>query len=273
MHIRFTFLPQHVIIYRSSSLNFKKLQGGSIMMDLKFLGRGGAFFTKEGNTSAYFVEGRKLVLIDCGGTVFSRLRQLELFESEEMIEEVYCFITHLHGDHVGSLSDLIFFCNYGYEDRQIKFHLVCPDDLWFDLSDLLRIEGVDRSLFDTPMPKDLSGKFRSFRSVDFIPTEHQNGQPAVSIEFETDDGYIFYSGDTGELDLIRNYIQNPSVIRRMYIEVTNRKSSPNNIHLSLNDLGDIIPRVIRDKVFLMHFNSLECINQARDLGFQIVECV
>ena len=40
------------------------------MQSLKFLGRGSAFNTVEGNTSAYFVRDNILFLIDCGETVF-----------------------------------------------------------------------------------------------------------------------------------------------------------------------------------------------------------
>ena len=42
-------------------------------MELNFLGRGGAFNTKEGNNAAYFVENNELFLIDCGETVFESL--------------------------------------------------------------------------------------------------------------------------------------------------------------------------------------------------------
>ena len=42
-------------------------------MELKFLGRGSAFNVKEGNTAAYYKEGDKMLLIDCGETVFSTI--------------------------------------------------------------------------------------------------------------------------------------------------------------------------------------------------------
>lgn len=241
------------------------------MEQLKFLGRGGAFFTEEGNTSAYFIEGKTLFLIDCGETVFSKIQQTRLLD-ENQIEEIYCFITHLHSDHIGSLSTLIYFCSYGYEDRQIKFYLVCPDELWFDLSALLNTQGVG-GLFEAPLPEYLSGKFQSFKNANFIPTTHQDDYPAVSIEFETNNGYVFYSGDTNELDLVQNYVKlAPDLVERMYVEATT-KTGPNNIHMSLDDLDKIVPREMRDKVFLMHFNNSECIDRAQKLGFQVVENV
>ena len=44
-----------------------------VIMELKFLGRGSAFNVKEGNTAAYYKEGDKMLLIDCGETVFSTI--------------------------------------------------------------------------------------------------------------------------------------------------------------------------------------------------------
>ena len=43
------------------------------MQTLKFLGRGSAFNTAEGNTSAYHIIDNTLILFDCGETVFHTL--------------------------------------------------------------------------------------------------------------------------------------------------------------------------------------------------------
>ena len=43
---------------------------------LKFLGRGSAFNTKEGNTSAYYItKNNNLILFDCGSTVSKVARE------------------------------------------------------------------------------------------------------------------------------------------------------------------------------------------------------
>ena len=44
-------------------------------MDLKFLGRGSGFNTKEGNTAAYCIKDDMLLLIDCGESVFQKKRK------------------------------------------------------------------------------------------------------------------------------------------------------------------------------------------------------
>ena len=73
-------------------------------MELKFLGRGSAFNVKEGNTSAYYKKDNILLLIDCGTTVFKSILDQHLLDN---VKEVNVLITHLHDDHVGSLSSLI----------------------------------------------------------------------------------------------------------------------------------------------------------------------
>lgn len=53
---------------------------------LKFLGRGSAFNTEEGNTSAYIKENRTLFLIDCGSNIFERIMFKDL-----LYDLVYAF--------------------------------------------------------------------------------------------------------------------------------------------------------------------------------------
>ena len=75
-------------------------------MELKFLGKGAAFYPVLGNTSAYFIYDKNLFLIDCGESVFKKVYEKDLFSE---IDNLYVFITHTHSDHIGSLSSLIFF--------------------------------------------------------------------------------------------------------------------------------------------------------------------
>ena len=74
-------------------------------MELKFLGRGAAFYPVLGNTSAYDICDNNLFLIDCGETIFKKLFEKDIFNK---INNIYIFITHTHSDHIGSLSSLIF---------------------------------------------------------------------------------------------------------------------------------------------------------------------
>ena len=85
------------------------------MQLLKFLGRGSAFNVEEGNTSAYFIKDNIFFLLDCGETIFYELKsnnKLQNLIKEHNIKDVHVYITHLHTDHTGSLSSLIYYCYY-----------------------------------------------------------------------------------------------------------------------------------------------------------------
>ena len=69
---------------------------------LTFLGRDSGFGEK--NNSAYIEVEDKLILIDCGFTVFEQIKNI--FDLSKY-KEIKIIVTHLHNDHAGSLSQLI----------------------------------------------------------------------------------------------------------------------------------------------------------------------
>lgn len=62
---------------------------------LKFIGRDSGF--GKNNNSAYVECGKKLIIIDCGYTVFEKARNKFNFDKYEEIDVI---ITHLHNDHI-----------------------------------------------------------------------------------------------------------------------------------------------------------------------------
>lgn len=45
-----------------------------------FIGNGSAFNTERGNNSAFIKKNSSMILVDCGGTVFHRIKQLNLLQ-------------------------------------------------------------------------------------------------------------------------------------------------------------------------------------------------
>ena len=70
-------------------------------MELLFLGRGAAFNTSQGNTAACIREGERLMLLDCGETVFSALKERGLLEG---VREETAF-DQSHVQQVDTLQD------------------------------------------------------------------------------------------------------------------------------------------------------------------------
>ena len=229
-------------------------------MELKFLGRGSGFNTKEGNTAAFFIENSNLFLIDCGESVRARIVELDLLKN---IQAVYFFCTHTHSDHVGSLGNLILFCNC---NLKIPFYVVCPKGTQHqkNLVDLLRIFGCKEQyhLMD----------INAFKHIRYIVTQHDPKlDEAYGLEFRTPEGIIYYSGDTNSTEQIEFYIKTQAPIFRMYLDTTINEISA-DFHLSLAKLAKIIPLEMRSKCYCMHVNSDKCIRRAEQLGFNVVKC-
>ena len=79
---------------------------------LNFLGRDSGFGEK--NNSAYIEIENKLIIIDCGFTVFEQVKEKFDFNKYNNIEII---ITHLHNDHAGSLSQVILYLWFIYNKK------------------------------------------------------------------------------------------------------------------------------------------------------------
>ena len=80
-----------------------KNTGRPPIVEIDFLGTGGAFNSLEKNSSAIIKTAGATILIDCGSTVYSELR------AKKLVQKIDCvFITHCHEDHLGSLSTLVY---------------------------------------------------------------------------------------------------------------------------------------------------------------------
>ena len=96
------------------------------MIDFKIvpLGYGGAWDYKEGH-SAFLIStgGKEPVLVDCGSTVHERLLKY-VGNSRDVIDNNHIIITHTHEDHVGSLSNNIYYRYFQALMREEKAHTV-----------------------------------------------------------------------------------------------------------------------------------------------------
>jgi len=91
------------------------------LMEINFLGTGGAFHPEEKNSAMLLQSNFGTILVDCGCTVYAELKKLDITKDIQ-----YVFITHCHDDHVGSLSSLIYDRWFIYETPT---KIQCPDNL------------------------------------------------------------------------------------------------------------------------------------------------
>ena len=233
-------------------------------MELKFLGKGAAFYPVLGNTSAYFIYDKNLFLIDCGESVFKKVYEKDLFSE---IDNLYVFITHTHSDHIGSLSSLILYCSHKFD---IKTKIVIPkENKYIDyIKNILDSMGVDKSDYEFINDVDLDNKYDVFDNIRYVETTHCDDITSYSILFEKDNRVIYYSGDTNELDTVKSIIHGDKNIDKIYIETCSERLDS---HIYYEDLLEVIPKNLRDRVYCMHLDTMDIVDKLEENGFRIVE--
>lgn len=161
-------------------------------MDIKFVGTGGAFDWKYGNSSAILKFGGETFLIDCGHSVYERLCKKKVVQDIE-----YVLITHLHADHVGSLATFILHHHIFVEDKQLK--ILYPDKAFKnDLYDFLAFSLLKPEKYIVFQP------LVNFPKIRFVDTKDQHVQDMQTYSYYFVDGQdlLAYSGDLGNHEVL-----------------------------------------------------------------------
>lgn len=227
-------------------------------MLLRFLGRGSAFNVKEGNNSAYIIEKSHLLLIDCGEGIFERIVKSNILNG---IESVSIIITHVHSDHCGSLSSLLYFCYY---IKHIVADVYYPDD---ELRNLLKIlgnvESSDYNFIRLNLEEDTNIGFAKIRP---IKVKHRSDFQCYGYIIYYKHKTIWYSGDcNGVSDVIDKYN-----IDEFYQD-TCLGDYEGNVHTSLRMLCEAIPKDRRSNIYCMHIDCDELVEKAENEGFNVVK--
>ncbi|MGN0775658.1 MAG: MBL fold metallo-hydrolase [Candidatus Ventricola sp.] len=234
-------------------------------MELQFLGRGSAFNAAQGNTAACLREGERLLLLDCGETVFRELTARGLLKGAR---EVTVAISHLHSDHCGSLGTLSHYCRYALG---AQLRVVVPDCEAYkgDLRTLLHFFGSEEGKAYRFVSAGPLG-FAAFERLDFVPTRHAEGMQCYSFVLETASGGVFYSADTCTEEPFLEFLRTHPAFECAYMDVTGTDST-NGVHLPLSRLAEVTPEALRGRVCLMHVNDDACIARGEQLGFRCVQ--
>jgi ribonuclease BN (tRNA processing enzyme) len=87
-------------------------------LGIRFVGTGGAFEVELGNSAAVVSLSGSNYLIDCGHSVFPRLVKLGIVDKIDGV-----FVTHLHDDHVGSLSSFVLYYSLVLQKGRLKIYV------------------------------------------------------------------------------------------------------------------------------------------------------
>lgn len=235
-------------------------------MELNFLGRGSAFNPKEGNNSAYFIDNNDLYLVDCGENIFERLIDSNILTN---INAINLMITHTHSDHIGSLGSLVM---YSFYNLHKPVNIILPEKANHlpNIESVLKGFGCLEGMYNYVSQKKYDGKNKTFQSIRYVETDHCDELCCYGLLFTTKDGIVYYSGDTREINNVKALLASGQKIDKIYIDTTSA-DFPGNVHLYIGVLQSVIPEDLKNHVYCMHLNDDSCIEQAKNLGFNVVE--
>lgn len=213
---------------------------------LTFLGKDYGFGEK--NTSAFFEDGNNFYLFDCGCTVFNILKNKIDFNK---YNNIYVFITHLHSDHAGSLSQLLLFLWYAYNKKAtVISHCV-------HIRDYLAITGAQSEIYKLQT---------EFNDLEFILTKHVPDMDCYGLKIELAGKKIVYTGDTCELAPFLPSLKNAD---ELYVDT----SINGNVHLKIAKVLPELLQIQKDgtNVFLIHLDDEKAVLELTNNKFSPVK--
>lgn len=198
-------------------------------MEIKVLGVGSAFSPELGNSSIILWEKGKGLLIDCGYTVFPALKRLNYLNNIDSL-----FITHRHGDHIGSLDTFLYY----------KRFLLNQKVTFYGISDHMEyLEQIDPSFGFDKEAKEYFNLDKKIIKV--VPSLHAG---LVTNAFY--DRGVLYSGDVDD-----SLLDSPEA-RDARIIIHEVSFGTSAVHTSFDDLKRA-SNDIKAKTWLTHYNKGE----------------
>jgi ribonuclease Z len=164
------------------------------MIEIDFLGTGGAVATKDrDNTSFLIHDGHTLVLVDCPGSVIQKVKKLDRDPRE--ISTV--LITHIHPDHIYGLPSFVH--SLMLEDKEVRIY-GSDQSIQFcrKLLDLFRLqeEKIRCRIDFTPLRPGEKFQLAPMLTCSCLSVPHHASSLAFRFCFEKAEVELFYSGDT-----------------------------------------------------------------------------
>lgn len=192
-------------------------------MKIKFIGTGGAFDPRYGNSAALLEIGNKTLLIDAGFTVYGRLMELGVWDKPD-----YILLTHLHNDHSGSLANILLHRHYFGTSR--KTPILYPSEGFRQ-----QVEAFLAIQLKAPQ------KYADFLPVSILPGllvldtfgRHSEGYQTYSFLFEEAGQRLVYSGDLRDADFLFAHLATlPALPTTVLHDVTFQPQNEGHAHYS-----------------------------------------
>ena len=226
-------------------------------MELKFLGCGSGYTPNLLNTNAYFVKNDTFFLIDCGFTTFKQLLEIEAFLKAK---NFVILLTHLHGDHTGSLSMTI---SYSYNILQRVPLLIFPSTT---VVDLLTLMGIPQDQYVLKQQLDEVSGVSGFP----IFVQHTPLMDCFGYYIKSDNKNIYYSGDSSTIPHEIIEALHNSIIDELYQDTTYIEGRHPS-HGTLDYLDSVIEEEYKHLVYCMHFD-FDFKKEVKARGYKAVPC-
>ena len=184
-------------------------------------------------------------VFDCGGNIETKMKDLDM--PTERIRAV--FISHMHEDHVGSLSAVIKrFSHYIKEERSVKIYMPEADGIaafksW--MSALHTTKNMHRVEYLLIEPREI---YRDeCVTVTAIATKHMQGGafPSYAFMIEAEGKKVLYTGD-----LAPDFSDYPAVLLSGEFDLVVSEL----VHFNLEDNLDTIKKTRTKKLVFTHMN-------------------
>ncbi len=205
-------------------------------MNVKFLGTGGAFDVGYGNASMT-IDMDQRILVDCGPSVYPTLISKGLMESIDLL-----LLTHLHGDHVGSLFQMVYYFRL-FLNRHLTIG-VATREFGDEVNVLLKAMNVSEGYYNLVPLEEIEG-------VESIETtgKHSRGVTSFAYVFRDDQSTVYYSGDLGDLDVTRAFLD--SADHKDLTVFHEMSHAPSSAHVHYSKLGELLERA---RIYAYHLD-------------------
>lgn len=225
------------------------------------IGGGSAF--SDTNTSYFKIYEKTLYLIDCGEQNIHKIINL-IKEHRSKIENIIIRITHMHMDHVGGLSTIIYACKYLFN---IKPEIIANSFTHLMiLKDYLKIAGNNKN--------DYRAYYYMCKEMEciFLKNNIEKITPIIVTHCKEFDSYGFYDETnrtfiTGDCKSFSNDIFEKYKIENLFIDFTDILSDVHMHYLEFKN--NILPILPKNIIIRFIHNDIE-INNKKIRDFEYI---